>query len=65
MISLLLAAGLIILTTDAIANPKQGDDIRLAGTVSVVGFLAGYDSDLVKRPLDRVAAFSVEGQRKR
>ncbi len=64
VIFLMLGAGLLILTTDAIANPKQGDYIRLAGTISVIGFLAGYDADLFKRLLDRVAMLSIDSPKK-
>lgn len=64
VIFLMLGAGLLILTTDAIANPKQGDYIRLAGTISVIGFLAGYDADLFKKLLDRVAMLSMDAPRK-
>jgi|GEM_PF-1893895 len=64
VIYLMLAAGLLILTSDKMANPEQGDYIRLAGTVSVIGFLAGYDADVFKRALDRVAMFSMDAPRK-
>lgn len=64
VIYLMLAAGLIMLTTDAVTNAKQEDYIRLAGTVSVIAFLAGYDAEIFKRALDRIASFSTDGKRK-
>lgn len=64
VIYLMLAAGLIMLTTDAVTNAKQEEYIRLAGTVSVIAFLAGYDAEIFKRALDRIASLSTDGKRK-
>jgi hypothetical protein len=64
VIYLLLTGGLILLTTPVVTNSSPEEYIKIAGTVSILAFLAGYDAEIFKRALDRVSAFSSEGKGK-
>ncbi len=54
-IYLVLLSGLILLTTQAITSPTQDQYIRLAGTISVMAFIAGYDPEVFSRILMKVS----------
>lgn len=56
VVYLLGVSGLLLITTDAIANAKQDQYVRLAGTISVVAFIAGYDVQVFKRVLERIVS---------
>jgi hypothetical protein len=56
VVYLLGVSGLLLITTDAIANAQQDQYVRLAGTVSVVAFIAGYDVQVFKRVLERIVS---------
>jgi len=47
-------AGLLVLATETFTNTTQGGYFRLASTVSVLSFYAGYDPELFASVLDRV-----------
>ena len=64
VIYLMLTGGLILLTTSAVTSSTPEEYIKLAGTVSILAFMAGYDAEIFKRALDRISAFSSEGKRK-
>jgi len=54
VVYLLIVSGLLLVTSDAIADPDQGQYVRLAGLISVLSFVAGYDSEVFKAALDRI-----------
>jgi len=56
-IYILALAGLLVLATEAFKNPDQGEYLRLAGTMSIVAFYAGYDPSTFAGLLDRVKQF--------
>ena len=56
VIYLLVISGLLLVTTEAIASPDQNQYVRLAATISVISFIAGYDSQVFKQALDRIVA---------
>jgi hypothetical protein len=62
VIYLLFIAGLLLVTTDAVANADQGQYVRLAGLLSVVSFAAGYDAELFRRAIDRVVSLVSQGK---
>lgn len=62
VIYLLFIAGLLLVTTEAIASADQGQYVRLAGTVSVLSFVAGYDTEMFRRALDRVVSLVSQTQ---
>lgn len=64
VIYLLLTGGLILLTTPVVTNSTPEEYIKVAGTVSILAFMAGYDAEVFKRALDRVSAFSRVGSGK-
>ena len=64
VIYLMLTGGLILLTTSAVTDSSPDEYIKLAGTVSILAFMAGYDAEIFKHALDRISAFSSEGKRK-
>lgn len=51
---LALLAGLLLLTTQAITNATQDQYVQLAGTVSVFGFMIGYDPDVFRKLMGKV-----------
>lgn len=50
-------AGLLVLATQSFQNPDQGAYLRLAATLSVISFYAGYDPETFAGLLDRVKQF--------
>jgi hypothetical protein len=50
----MVMAGLLILATETFENPSQGGYLRIAATVSVMAFYAGYDPELFASVLQRV-----------
>jgi hypothetical protein len=64
VIYLLLIGGLILLTTPVVTDSSPEEYIKIAGTVSILAFMAGYDAEVFKRAIDRVTAFSSEGKGK-
>ncbi len=50
----LVQAGLLVLATKAFIQPEQGEYLRLAATMSVLGFYAGYDPEMFGVLLSRV-----------
>ena len=50
----LVQAGLLVLATKAFIQPEQGEYLRLAATMSVLGFYAGYDPEMFGVLLARV-----------
>ncbi|MGC1275854.1 MAG: hypothetical protein WBC44_19280 [Planctomycetaceae bacterium] len=62
VIYLMFIAGLLLVTTEAITTPDQGQYVRLAGTISVLSFVAGYDSEMFRRALDRVVSLMSQTQ---
>jgi hypothetical protein len=54
MIYGIVMAGLLVLATETFTNTTQGGYFRLASTVSVLSFYAGYDPELFAGVLDRV-----------
>jgi len=53
----LMLAGLLVLATEALISPSQAEYMRLAPTVSIVSFYAGYDPSLFAGLLSRVKGF--------
>ncbi|MCI0361098.1 MAG: hypothetical protein L0211_21675 [Planctomycetaceae bacterium] len=53
----LVLSGLLVLATDAIVAPTQGQYVRLAGMVSVISFYAGYDPEMLAGLLKRIERF--------
>lgn len=53
----LLLSGLLVMATDAIVSPDQSQYVRLAGTVSVISFYAGYDPEMLAGLLKRIERF--------
>lgn len=53
----LVLSGLLVLATDAIVSPTQGQYVRLAGMVSVISFYAGYDPEMLAGLLKRIERF--------
>ena len=53
----LVLAGLLVLATESLANPTQEAYMRLAPTVSIISFYAGYDPSIFAGLLDRVKSF--------
>lgn len=53
----LILSGLLILATDSLINPNQGQYVRLAGLVSVISFYAGYDPVALAELLKRIEQF--------
>lgn len=64
VIYLLMIGGLILLTTPVVTDSSPEEYIKIAGTVSILAFMAGYDAEVFKRAIDRVTAFSSEGKGK-
>lgn len=62
VIYLMFIAGLLLVTTEAITSPDQGQYVRLAGTISVLSFVAGYDAEMFRRALDRVVSLMSQTQ---
>ena len=62
VIYLMFIAGLLLVTTEAITTPDQGQYVRLAGTISVLSFVAGYDSVMFRRALDRIVSLMSQTQ---
>lgn len=50
-------AGLFVLATDSLQNPDQGSYLRLAATMTIAGFYAGYDPRTFSGLLGRVKTF--------
>jgi hypothetical protein len=50
-------AGLLVLATQTFQNPEQGEYLRLAATLSILSFYAGYDPETFAGLLDRVKQF--------
>jgi hypothetical protein len=53
----LLLSGLLVMATDAIVAPDQSQYVRLAGTISVISFYAGYDPEMLAGLLKRIERF--------
>lgn len=51
---LVLLSGLLLLTTKAITDGTQEQYVQLAGTVSVLAFMVGYDADFFFRIMRRL-----------
>lgn len=51
---LVMLSGLLLLTTKAITDSTQEQYVQLAGTVSVLAFMVGYDSDFFFRIMRRL-----------
>ena len=49
-----MLAGLLVMATEALTSPTQGHYVRLASTISVVSFYAGYDPQMFAVILDRI-----------
>jgi hypothetical protein len=58
----LVFAGLFILATEAFTKPQSGDYVRLAATLSVMGFYAGYDPKVFATVLQRVKRLFDSGE---
>jgi hypothetical protein len=65
VIYLLVVSGLLLVTTEAIAKSDQSQYVRLAATMSVVSFIAGYDSLVFKRALEKVVAVITQSEAKK
>ena len=61
---LVVISGLLLFTTEAITNPGQAQYVRLAGVISVVAFLTGYDPTLFRRLIDYVRTQSIDRSRR-
>ena len=57
----LVLAGLLVLATDSLTSPAQDTYMRLAPTVSIISFYAGYDPSIFAGLLDRVKSFMQAG----
>ena len=53
----LVLSGLLVLATDALIAPTQGQYVRMAALVSVISFYAGYDPTMFAGFLDRIQKF--------
>ncbi len=53
----LILSGLLVLATDSLISPNQGQYVRLAGMVSVISFYAGYDPVALAELLKRIEQF--------
>jgi hypothetical protein len=53
----LVLSGLLVLATEAIVSPTQGQYVRLAGLVSVISFYAGYEPAMLADLLKRIERF--------
>ena len=51
---LVMLSGLLLLTTKAITDSTQEQYVQLAGTVSVLAFMVGYDADFFFRIMRRL-----------
>ncbi len=60
VIYLALTGGLILLSTSTVTESSIDEYIKLASTISIMAFMAGYDSEVFKRAIDRFAKFSPE-----
>ena len=54
---MLVLSGLLVMATDALVSPTQGQYVRLAGTISLISFYAGYDPQMLAGLLERVKRF--------
>jgi hypothetical protein len=50
----MVMAGLLVLATETFENPSQGGYLRLAATIALIAFYAGYDPELFAGVLQRV-----------
>lgn len=64
VIYLMIVSGLLLVTTEALAAPNQSQYVRLAGTISVLSFIAGYDSSVFKQALNRIVALISQSEGK-
>ncbi len=64
VIYLLMIGGLILLTTPVVTDSSPEEYIKVAGTVSILAFMAGYDAEIFKRALDRISTFSSDPKTK-
>lgn len=64
VIYLMLTGGLILLTTSAVTESSTEEYIKLASTLSIMAFMAGYDAEIFMRAIDRITTFSIEGKPK-
>jgi hypothetical protein len=62
VIYLTLTGGLILLSTSTVTDSSMDEYVKLASTVSILAFMAGYDAEIFKRAIDRVASFSSDGK---
>ena len=60
----LVLAGLLVFATDSLISPDQAAYMRLAPTVSIISFYAGYDPSIFAGLLDRVKNFLQAGTEK-
>ncbi len=56
-IYVLVLAGLLVLATESLVSPTQASYVRLAPTISIISFYAGYDPSLFAGLLGRVRSF--------
>jgi len=57
----LVLGGLLVLATESLVSPTQDSYMRLAPTVSIISFYAGYDPGIFAGLLDRVKSFLQAG----
>jgi hypothetical protein len=50
----LMLAGLLVMATETMLNPSQDQYVRLAATISVISFYAGYDPEMFAGILERI-----------
>lgn len=53
----LVLAGMLVLATEFIVTPSQGQYVRLAATISMMSFYVGYDPEVFANLLSRVKQF--------
>jgi hypothetical protein len=53
----LVLSGLLLLNTEVLIQPAQGQYVRLAALASAVSFYVGYDPSVFTRLLDRIKRF--------
>lgn len=61
---LVVVSGLLLFTTEAITEASQAQYVRLAGVISAVAFLTGYDPSIFKRLIDYVRTQSLDRNRR-
>lgn len=64
VIYLMLTGGLLLLSTSTVTKSSVEEYVKLASTISILAFMAGYDAEIFKRAIDRISTFSSEGKTK-